>query len=168
MQNSISIRPLGPDDSISKLTEMLHAAYAGLAKQGFNFTAADQSDDITRARIAEGLCLVAIGDGGIIGTLIYQAPNPALPCDWYDRPNVAFLQQFAVRPDLQGKGIGSLLLAEAEKRASMDKASEIVLDTSEKAEDLIRWYENRGYAIAGRTRFPGKTYYSAILSKALG
>ena len=49
----MQIRPLLPSDSLEELTALLHAAYASLAAQGWNFTAVDQSVAMTRERLAD-------------------------------------------------------------------------------------------------------------------
>ncbi len=38
MDSAIIIRDLQPGDSIAEMTRLLHAAYAGLAAMGFNYT----------------------------------------------------------------------------------------------------------------------------------
>ena len=52
------LRPWTDGDSIAELTALLHAAYASLAAQGWNFTAVDQPESVTRERLAgaQGWC----------------------------------------------------------------------------------------------------------------
>ena len=57
-----TIRPLHPTDSLDALTALLHAAYASLAAQGWNFTAVDQSVATTRERLAGAQAFVARPD----------------------------------------------------------------------------------------------------------
>jgi hypothetical protein len=77
------IRPLQPIDSITVLTELLHAAYAKLGVMGFNYTAVDQSEEITRKRIARGHCLVAMEGNTITGTVTLYSPGTSKGCSCY-------------------------------------------------------------------------------------
>jgi ribosomal protein S18 acetylase RimI-like enzyme len=63
---------------------------------------------------------------------------------------------FAVRPALQGAGLGGLVLAEAERFAREEwKAAEMHMTVISAREDLIAWYVRRGYRRTGETRpFP--------------
>ena len=54
------IRELAATDSIVDMTTLLHAAYTRLGGIGFNYTAVDQTEDVTRSRIARGHCLVVV------------------------------------------------------------------------------------------------------------
>lgn len=48
------IRPFSATDSVAELTSLLHRAYARLAQMGLNYTAVDQSPDVTARRIEGG------------------------------------------------------------------------------------------------------------------
>ena len=63
---------------------------------------------------------------------------------------------FAVRPGLQGGGIGGEMLAHAEAYARMAfAATSIEMTVIGQREELIAWYERRGYERTGETRpFP--------------
>jgi len=167
--DAILIRPIGPDDGIEALTDLLHRAYAALGAKGWNYTAVDQTVEITRRRLAEGTCLVAVDhDGRIVGTIMY---NPARisyeGSPWLCRPDVAHLGQFAVEPSLQRAGIGARLMAAVEDMARADDAREIALDTAEPAVHLVEWYARCGYRFIEYAQWRGKRYRSVIMSKAL-
>ena len=49
-EDAIAIRPLGPHDSVEGLTELLHRAYAALGARGWNYTAVDQTIEVTGKR----------------------------------------------------------------------------------------------------------------------
>jgi GNAT superfamily N-acetyltransferase len=72
------------------------------------------------------------------------------------RAGRSYFGTFAVRPGLQGGGVGKQVLAEAERVAR----DEWTCDTIEmtvigQREDLIAWYGRRGYAATGEMRpFP--------------
>jgi predicted N-acetyltransferase YhbS len=166
--DTISIRPLGPDDSVEALTELLHRAYAALGAMGLNYTAVDQTSQVTRRRIAGGVCLVAAGaDGGIIGTVLFKAPGLERGSPWLQRPEVAHLGQFAVEPALRKRGIGSRLMHAVEEMAREAGARQLALDTAEPALHLIDLYARRGYRFIEYAQFRGKRYRSVIMSKTL-
>jgi GNAT superfamily N-acetyltransferase len=164
---AVSIRRLAASDSLSELTALLHAAYASLGAQGFNYTAVDQTEDATRTRIAWGECYVAEKDGHIVGTISFSDPMRSKGCPWFNRPEVSSLHQFGVLPQYQRRGVGGKLLAFVEDRARVSGAEEIALDTAEGATDLIGWYRRRGYRDVDHVQWDDKTYRSLVMSKAL-
>lgn len=161
------IRRLAAGDSFEELTGLLHRAYAVLGAMGFNYTAVDQPVERTRERALDGECYVAVADGRIVATVTLGLCDAMADPPEYGRPGMAYVTQFAVEPALQGEGLGSRLLRHVEERARALGAREIALDTAEGALHLIRYYETRGYALAGHVRFGGKTYRSVVLEKAL-
>jgi len=165
--DAIIVRPIGPIDSLAAMTELLHSAYARLGAMGFNYTAVDQTEEITRERVAGGTCLVAVDDGVLVGTIMFYGPGRSNGCPWYERTEVAVIGQFGVRPDHQGRGLGTRLLREVEALGILNGAAELALDTSEGARHLIAWYERRGFRFIQYAQWRGKTYRSVIMSKTL-
>ena len=164
---AITIRDWARSDSIVEVTELLHDAYRPLGDMGLNYTAVDQPADTTRRRIERGRCVVAERDGRIVGTVTWYAPRTLGHCSWYERPGVAVFGQFAVSSREQGAGIGSMLIAEVERRTRMEDADELALDTAEPARHLIDYYRRRGYRQVEIAQWEGKTYRSVIMSKGL-
>ncbi|MCF1597059.1 GNAT family N-acetyltransferase [Streptomyces muensis] len=77
-------------------------------------------------------------------------------CQLEHRGTHAYFGMFAVSPALQGAGLGKVIIAEAERqaRAAWD-ATEMHMTVISVREDLIAWYERRGYRRTGRmTPFP--------------
>ncbi|MET9367308.1 GNAT family N-acetyltransferase [Streptomyces griseoflavus] len=77
-------------------------------------------------------------------------------CQLEHRGVYAYFGMFAVSPALQGAGLGRTIIAEAERRAretwGVDEMHMTVISVRE---DLIAWYERRGYRRTGRmTPFP--------------
>jgi GNAT superfamily N-acetyltransferase len=161
------IRRLSDADSLEDLTRLLHRAYSVLGAMGFNYTAVDQTIETTRKRAFDGECYVAVDAGRIVGTVTVALGASMRDAPEYVRPGMAVVNQFAVEPSLQAKGLGSRLLLHAEERARELGAATAALDTAEGATHLIRYYEARGYAVTGRVRFAGKTYASVVLEKPL-
>ena len=167
--DAISVRPIRPDDSIEALTDLLHRAYAVLGAKGWNYTAVDQSVEVTRERIAEGTCLVAVDrDGRVVGTIVYNPSTHGFEgSPWLCRNDVSHLGQFAVEPSVQRAGIGARLMAAVEDMARADGAREIALDTAEPAVHLIDWYARSGYRFIEYAQWKAKRYRSVVMSKAL-
>ena len=161
------IRELAATDMIADMTALLHAAYARLGGMGFNYTAVDQTEDVTRSRIARGHCLVAIDDGTLVGTIMFHPPGRSAGCPCYERPDVATIGQFGVLPGRQGTGTGTRLLRRAEELALASGAAELALDTSEGADHLIAWYEREGFRFVEHAQWEGKAYRSVIMSKSV-
>lgn len=64
---------------------------------------------------------------------------------------VAYFGMFAVRPALQGAGLGRAVLAEAERTAVAEwSATRMQMTVISARAELIAWYERRGYARTGR------------------
>lgn len=161
-----TIRALEPSDSLEDLTALLHRAYGALGRRGLNYTAVDQDVDTTKSRLEGGACYVAVVGGRVVGTVLLHEDDPHRP-ECARLPGVAYLSQFAVEPELQSRGIGSLLLDHVEREARRRGLGSLAMDTAEPAEHLIRFYGKRGYGPIGRVRFAGKAYRSVVLAKDL-
>jgi GNAT superfamily N-acetyltransferase len=67
----------------------------------------------------------------------------------------AYFGMFAVRPGLQGGGVGSALLTEVETRARQLGLHRVEMTVLSLRSELIAFYERRGYRQVGETRpFP--------------
>jgi GNAT superfamily N-acetyltransferase len=134
---------------------------------GFRYRATHQDVDTTRRRAASGECFVALLSERVIGTIVVIPPEwRPTHCDWYARPDVSVLSQFAIEPELQRRRYGSRLLDFAESRAFELGASEVSVDTAEGAQHLIEYYLARGYRSVGLAQWEHTNYRSVILSKA--
>ena len=162
-----SIRKLHPSDSLLELTELLHAAYARLGALGLNYTAVDQSPEVTAERIAGGQCYVAEQHGQLVGTVVVKPTYVTNEFDYFTRPGVAAVHQFAVAPGLQGQGIGRALLQVCEQWATEQGFHELAMDTAEQATHLIKLYTSLGYLPVSSVQWTGKVYRSVVLSKVL-
>lgn len=164
---AIQYRFVTDDDDIDALTELLHRAYAALAKAGLHYMASHQSPVVTRRRMAKGDTIVAISPtGALVGTVTLARVDATSGSLLYDRPDVASFGQFGVEPTLQGLGIGSTLLSLVETLAFHRGVSQLALDTSEQAAGLIRFYTARGYEPVDSVKWPDVNYRSIIFAKA--
>ncbi|GGP80828.1 GNAT family N-acetyltransferase [Streptomyces sindenensis] len=77
-------------------------------------------------------------------------------CQLEHRGDAAYFGMFAVRPGLQGGGLGKLIIAEAERTAKAGwDVGEMHMTVISVRDDLIAWYERRGYRRTGSlTPFP--------------
>lgn len=66
-----------------------------------------------------------------------------------DGERVAHIGMFAIRPTLQGSGIGRSLLGEAERVARERGAREAEMTVIEQRIELLAWYARRGYLPTG-------------------
>ncbi|KAB7672051.1 GNAT family N-acetyltransferase [Bacillus sp. B1-b2] len=166
--NGIFIRPFeSTKDDIEQLTKLLNISYKQLADLGFNYMATHQDSTVTRRRIKNAVCLIALKDSEIIGSITYYSPKNNTGCHWYDKDNVAKIGQFGVNPSFQSKGVGRELLELVEKLATKDKAEELALDTAEGASHLIQYYGKKGYRFIEYVNWNHTNYRSVVLSKSL-
>jgi GNAT superfamily N-acetyltransferase len=162
------IRLLDPSDSIHDLTLLINRAYKTLADMGLKYVGTWQDDDMTRKRVGKGECWVGLIDDEIVATIHLRSTTWPSGAPWYEREDVMILGQFAVKPELQKRGIGSTMLEHMEKRAKEKGALELALDTADSATHLIQWYEKRGYRFVEYVTWgPIVNYRSVILSKTL-
>ncbi|MGP3770471.1 GNAT family N-acetyltransferase [Streptomyces sp. SDT5-1] len=72
-------------------------------------------------------------------------------CQLEHRGEHAYFGMFAVSPALQGAGLGKTIIAEAERRARETwGVTEMHMTVIDAREELIAWYERRGYRRTGR------------------
>jgi GNAT superfamily N-acetyltransferase len=170
---TVTIRPLASGDSLDALTALLHRAYASLAAMGLNYTAVDQSVQMTARRFALGQGFVAEREGTIVGTVVVQGPHDAdatpdvRACAWYLRRDLAHLHQLGVEPAAQGQGIGSALISACEDWARERGFPAIALDTALPATHLRQRYAAFGYAEVDSVQWKGKRYRTVIMVKPL-
>ncbi|MFD8224152.1 GNAT family N-acetyltransferase [Streptomyces massasporeus] len=77
-------------------------------------------------------------------------------CQLEHQGDHAYFGMFAVSPLLQGEGLGKVIIAEAERQARATwGVREMQMTVISVRDDLIAWYERRGYRRTGRmTPFP--------------
>ena len=165
--NEITYRYLSSHDDVDAITEMLHAAYAPLRQAGMNFLASHQTPNVTKSRLARGETIVALDGREIVGIVTLAEAAETRGSALYNRPDVASFGQFAVRPSHQGRGIGSRLLELVERRAAEKGVAELALDTSERAVDLVAFYESRGYRFVEYVQWDVTNYRSKVFAKRL-
>lgn len=167
MNIDIVIRRLSSSDSLEDLTVLLHRSYKYLSDLGFRYVATYQDIETTKRRVNKGDTFVAESLGRIVGTITLRRVDSTSGSPWYKRDDVTSFGQFAVDPELQGRGIGTALLNTVEQAARTGKVRELALDTAEGAKHLRSFYERRGYRFIEFVNWSVTNYRSVILSKTL-
>lgn len=163
---AVRIRRFGEEDSVERLTELLHRAYADHAAAGRVFFASYQTPQDTRHRLSKGECWIATTGETVLGTVTVSAPH-STP-DGYPAPqNAGSFWQLAIDPTQRGTGLGNRLLQLAESRIVALGSAQAVIDTSAEATDLVAWYRRRGYEPIGTWRWGVTNYDSTVLLKNL-
>ncbi|MGA5471683.1 GNAT family N-acetyltransferase [Streptomyces arboris] len=141
------------DADAPALVALIESAYRGDSSRAGWTTEADllegqrTDEDGVRAVIdaPAGRLLAVERDGGLIAC-----------CQLEHRGDAAYFGMFAVRPAAQGGGLGKVIIAEAERTARESwGVAEMHMTVISAREDLIAWYERRGYRRTGQfTPFP--------------
>ncbi|WP_261164580.1 GNAT family N-acetyltransferase [Microbacterium sp. Marseille-Q6965] len=152
MSAPLSFRTAGPAD-VPAVVSLVESAYRGESSRAGWTTEADLLDgQRTDAAQVEALLNVA----GSVVLLVERGGRLAACCHLEHRDDYAYFGMFAVAPRAQGDGIGRALLCEAERVASEEWGlAELRMTVITARDDLIAWYERRGYRRTGeRTPFP--------------
>ena len=149
------------DADVPALRWLINESYRELADMGLNFTGATQDEEKTRERLSVGRAFVLWEASEPLGTIHVRPERDESGVE------IAYFGQIAIANARKRGGLGSLLLDFAERYSVSEGWSRARLDTAKPAAHLVRWYESRGYRIAGETRFEGKTYESWIFEKTL-
>lgn len=140
-------------DDVPALVALIESAYRGEASRAGWTTEADllggQRTD------AEGVAAVVRAPGSRL--LVTERDGEAVACCQVERragaegEPAAYFGMFAVRPTLQGAGLGRAVLAEAEHTAvAAWSAREMQMTVLSVRAELIAWYLRRGYTRTGR------------------
>jgi GNAT superfamily N-acetyltransferase len=141
-------------DDVPDVLALVQSSYRGEESRAGWTTEADLLDGqrTDRAAVED----VVRSDAGTI-LLAESAAGGLLGCCQLERrADALYFGMFAVRPVLQGRGLGGLLLAEAERYARDTwGARRLEMQVIAVRDDLIAWYARRGYRATGESRpFP--------------
>jgi GNAT superfamily N-acetyltransferase len=145
---------LATADDIATVVDLVESAYRGeQSNEGWTTEAELLDGQRTDAQAVAAVIsaprarlILATDDAYVVGCCVIERRDGGR----------AFFGTFAVRPGLQGGGIGNQLLAEAERVARDDWSCDTMeLTVIGQREDLIPWYLRRGYLPTGEMRpFP--------------
>jgi GNAT superfamily N-acetyltransferase len=138
-----TIRPARPED-VPAIVALVSAAYEPyLASIGVRPL---PLDDDYAARVDRGEAFVAGGDDGSVDGLLVLVREP----------EYLLVDNVAVRPDVQGRGVGRGLLAFAEARARASGLAELRLYTNVRMVENRRLYARLGYVELDRAVLGGR------------
>lgn len=143
---STTTRTAGPAD-VPALVDLIESAYRGdRARAGWTH----EADLLDGQRTDPEMVATAVtGPAGVV-LLAERDGAPVACCQLERRDDHAYFGMFAVAPGHQGGGLGRELLAEAERYARERwHAGELRMTVIVQRDDLIAWYERRGYARTG-------------------
>ncbi|OEJ30815.1 GNAT family N-acetyltransferase [Streptomyces subrutilus] len=132
---------------VSELVALVESAYRGDASRGGWTTEADHLEG--QRTDAEGVRqIIDAADSTLV--VVERADEIVACCQLEHRGDHAYFGMFAVRPGLQGAGLGKEILAEAERRArDAWGAKEMRMTVVNVREELIAYYVRRGYRRTG-------------------
>lgn len=148
---SIAFRTATHDD-IDALVALVESAYRGDASRVGWTTEADLLDGQRTDR--DGLRATIDKAGSVI--VLAERDGELLGCANLERQgDAAYFGMFAVRPGLQGGGIGDAILRECERLATAWGMRCVRMTVIWMRAELIAYYQRRGYAATGeRQEFP--------------
>jgi SUF system NifU family Fe-S assembly protein len=138
---------------VDAIVALVQSAYRGEgSKQGWT-TEADMLDG--RRTDPPGVAALLDKPGSVV--LLAESEGGLLACAHVERQGKeGYFGMFSVSPPLQGGGIGRAMLAEAERIARDELGcSEMQMTVISIRDELIAWYERRGYQRTGQYKpFP--------------
>lgn len=149
----LAFRLAVPSD-VPAIVSLVDSAYRGEASRAGWTTEADLLDG--QRTDADAVAEIVAGNNGVM--LLAESAGELAGCCQLERrpPEAAYFGMFSVRPVAQGKGWGRLILTEAERIARDEwDAVTMIMTVLAQRDDLIAWYERRGYRRTGEARpFP--------------
>ncbi|MPY41713.1 GNAT family N-acetyltransferase [Streptomyces phyllanthi] len=141
------------DADVDTLVALVESAYRGDSSRTGWTTEADILDG--QRTDPEGVLAVIKAPDSRLLTVERDGTVVAC-CQLEHRGDHAYFGMFAVSPRLQGTGLGKVIIAEAERAVREEwGAREMHMTVISVRNDLIAWYERRGYRRTGRmTPFP--------------
>jgi ribosomal protein S18 acetylase RimI-like enzyme len=149
--SAIVLRPAGPGDTAA-VTEVVDAAYQGYVPRIGQRPAPMDAD--YAGLIDAGAVWVAESAAAILGVLVLVVHSDHL-----------LLENIAVSPGSQGRGVGSLLLRAAERQARDAAVPEVRLYTHELMTENHAYYQRQGFTETHRAVDDGfaRVYFTKTL-----
>ncbi|MFN0013075.1 MAG: GNAT family N-acetyltransferase [Saprospiraceae bacterium] len=138
---------------IPELLPLVNSAFRGdPSRQGWtteaDFLSGDirtDADDMAALMARPGAVMLKASDeAGVVLGCVYLEKRGA---------DLLYLGMLSVRPELQGQGIGKVMLLKSEQRARELGCSAIAMRVLSPRHELVAWYERHGYTPTG-TREP--------------
>jgi len=147
LERSATTFRLATPADVAAIVPLVESAYRGdVSRKGWT----------TEADLLDGQRTDPVGVAELITKpgscmLLAERDGALLACaNLEKRGDAGYFGMFSVRPDLQGAGIGRATLAEAERIARDDwHCGEMHMTVISVRDELIAWYERRGYKRTG-------------------
>jgi len=138
---------------VAAIVALVESAYRGDASRAGWTTEADLLDG---QRIdAVGVAEIVMRRGSRV--LLAETNSELLACCHLEKQGPScYFGMFSVKPTMQAAGVGKRMLAEAERLARAEwKCTTMEMTVISVRDELIAWYERRGYRRSGRYKpFP--------------
>ena len=155
----ITVRRARPDDAdqihrVVSESMQIYCSNSGIATDMLD--ASYETMDTIRSAISTVPFFVAVNSGGtIVGSVRllprivadFNLPELAGLLSLGPQDNVSYFSRFAVKEDLQGLGIGSLLYQAAQTAAMESHSTGILLHTALLNRIMVSFYEKRGFTL---------------------
>lgn len=139
---------LADETDIPALVALIESAYRG---DGSRAGWTTEADLLGGRRTDPESVTAVLQDPDSRMIVVEREGGPVACCRLENRAGHAYFGMFAVRPGLQGAGLGRRVLAEAERAARDDWAArEMHMTVITQRADLIAWYVRRGYTRTGK------------------
>ncbi|MFH8486778.1 GNAT family N-acetyltransferase [Streptomyces longisporoflavus] len=141
------------DADVDALVSLIESAYRGDSSRAGWTTEAD----ILQGQRTDPQGVIDVIESPVSKLLTVEREGEIVACCQLEqRGEHAYFGMFAVSPALQGAGLGKVIMAEAERIArEVWGAKEMHMTVISVREDLVAWYERRGYRRTGKmTPFP--------------
>ncbi|AZS88954.1 GNAT family N-acetyltransferase [Streptomyces griseoviridis] len=137
------------DADVDALVALIESAYRGDSSRAGWTTEAD----LLQGQRTDPQGVLAVIESPDSRLLVVERDGRRVACCQLEhRGDHAYFGMFAVSPALQGAGLGKIIIAEAERAARESwGAREMHMTVISVRDDLIAWYERRGYRRTGRT-----------------
>jgi ribosomal protein S18 acetylase RimI-like enzyme len=142
---------IATDADLDAIAALVNSAYRGDSSRAGWTTEAEylegQRTDAERLReqlaAAAGAVLLTLrdDDGALLGSVWLEPRGEDV---WY-------LGMFTIRPDLQARGLGRVLLDESERFVRSRGARRMRITVIQLRASLIEWYERRGFRATGES-----------------
>ncbi|MET9413070.1 GNAT family N-acetyltransferase [Streptomyces klenkii] len=135
-------------DDVPVLVALVESAYRGDASRAGWTTEADLLDG--QRTDPEGVEAVVTDPASRL--LVVERDDRIVACCQLEHRGAhAYFGMFAVSPEAQGGGLGKTVIAEAERRVRAEwGATAMHMTVIKQRDELIAWYERRGYRRTGR------------------
>ncbi|MEM9661363.1 MAG: GNAT family N-acetyltransferase [Planctomycetota bacterium] len=170
-KQDITVRRFMTGDAIPEITGLLHRAYARQRALGLDPLAGRQDESTTLDRMLASEAYLAVADHAgaesVVGIILFNEHEKVSFPPSFLEPGTAHFAMFAVDPQLQGIGVGVMLLERCEQRAVETGADRLALSMAEPDASLRRYYERRSYEFVEYWQWPYTNYRSVILARQI-